>query len=595
MCGFTGSISLENINSSQIENENKYVECRGPDEKIIKYGNFSEYNKNLNFNYSFIFNRLSILELSELGSQPMYSKTHNSLIMFNGEIYNHQELRKYLSSKGASFISKNSDTETLLHGLSIYGLDFLKKINGQFSIFFIDFNKSKAYIIRDRLGQKPMYYFFKNNSLSFSSNLTTLKNIIKNVSISERNVKRYINYGVISSPHTIYKDLYKVEPGQILEFNFLNKNIDLKKSQYWEIGNYKFNEKFVYEDFISIFENSVNLRKEADVDISAFLSGGIDSTSIIKSLNNSSDSVNTYFVGNNDKKYDESQWAEVVVNKYKTNHSKSNLSFYDFENLINEAIAILDEPYADPSLVPTYLICKEISKNYKVALTGDGGDELLAGYARVQQLTKSKKSNNYYSKLFDFYPWFLGTGNRLKSNSSNYVEAYTSYFSDKKLLEGLNIEDDFEFENAYSKYIDGNIKGYLAADYRFYLGENMLLKIDKSSMANSLEARSPFVDHRLVEYIMSTNLDFLINNPKSILKKYLIEDFSTNFLNRKKMGFMFNIESWIFENYNHIIEQIKQTDATNYFDPNKLGNLNKNKSRVNGQRIYKLYVLSKFL
>ena len=594
MCGYIGQISQNEINHEKLLNQNKNIICRGPDEKQHIEGNLSEFSNRNNLYYSFIFNRLSIVDLTVNASQPMFSSQFNTSIMFNGEIYNHKSLRHNLEGENIKFKSKNSDTEVLLIGLSKYGLSFLENITGQFAITFIDFNKNKLFLIRDRLGQKPLFYSFKNNNLLFSSNLKSLANMHKDISIDESSVDEYISYGYITSPKTIFKDMYKVKPAEIIEFDLDHQMKIKSKKIYWEIKSFVNDSNFQKDIFYEKFNKAVSLRKEADVEVASLLSGGIDSTSVVKALFETSTSVNTFSIGYEDNKYDEKYWSQIVSNKYSTNHIEEIITNNEFEKYIDESIQFLDEPYADPSTVPSYVISKKISNHYKVALTGDGGDELLCGYNRIQQILSDKKFNaNTVESIYNLYPWHLGTGNNILKRSKNLNINYQSYFGDEKFLYKLNEKarpDNKFFENKFE-----NIKDFMLVDFNLYLSEMMMYKVDRMSMANSLEARSPFVDHNLIEYCLGTNLNFLINSPKSILKDYLRDDFEDNFLNRKKMGFVFNLEKWVFENLDTIKTYLIESNTLFNNYSKILADLSIRKSRINAQRIWKIYILEKYL
>ena len=268
----------------------------------------------------------------------------------------------------------------------------------------------------------------------------------------------------------------------------------------------------------------------------------------------------------------------------------------DIDKYVMESIYALDEPYSDPSTIPSYVVNNQISKYFKVAITGDGGDELLGGYKRLQQIMNQNKYNSYAINLiFKMYPWFLGSGNRILSKYKNLSENYISYFSDKKLLKNLDLQDHKTLEKKFMNDNPKSIKDFMIFDFKFYLSEMMMVKVDRTSMANSVEARSPFVDHRLIEYIMSSNVDSLIGNPKYILKNILINDFSGEFLNRSKMGFVFNLESWIYENLDEIEGYIYETDSFNIYKRNSIKKLSINKSRINAQRLWKMYLIQKLL
>ena len=592
MCGFTGSVSLENIDISLIEEANKFIECRGPDSKCFIEKKFNTYNLN------FWFNRLSILDLTEEANQPMYSKDFNTMVMFNGEIYNHVELRKDLENQGLKFHTSHSDTETILVGLSYYGKKFVSKLRGQFAIAFLDEKKSKLHLIRDRLGQKPLYYYLDNKHIHFGSSLLSLLKIIKEYKIDENQLNNYLNYGIVSSPFTLFKNVYKLMPSEILTVDLMKNKFAAKKTKYWNVENFVDNKPFDDEEFFSILTESINLRTAADVPVANFLSGGIDSTSIVKNLVDNQKEVNSFSIYIEDSKYDESKYIKEVVGKYNLDHKSSTISSNISFDEINQSLDSLDEPYSDPSVVPSYILSKQISQFYKVAISGDGGDELLGGYERtMRSLQKSSFISNLISKTYNIYPSILGTGNRLLSKSNNLETKYRSFLEDQKLIKLLNISSD---NNTYAdglNYKDAYYyKNLLIADYKLFLPEMMMFKIDRTSMANSLEVRSPFVDHKLIEFVMTHDTTYLNpNKPKEILKKYLSVDFSDNFIDRDKQGFVFDVENWVFNNLDYISEKISNGHIVSTLNDNIIKLLSINKSRINGQRIWKLFVLEHYL
>ena len=403
MCGFIGSISKNDFRLEKLIEVNKQIQCRGPDQtKLISEKSDDLFSTNISLNLKLAFNRLSIIDLSEQASQPMISKTTNTGILFNGEIFNHRELKKDLEHK-FDFKTSHSDTEVLLFGLTEYGTKFLERINGQFSIVFLDFNKEKIFLIRDRLGQKPLFYTQNSKELSFSSNLVSLAKLSDNLEIKERYLNQYLELGTIPSPNTLFKNIFKVKPAEIMEFS-INDNIHLtNKSSYWDIDEFIDNKKFIHEEFISIFDDAVKIREESDVPISYFLSGGLDSTSIIKSAtsNRSSENINTFSIVSDDNSYDESEYSNLVAEKYSSNHSKFSINSDIDIDLISSVIRAYDELYYDPSVVPSFILSKEMSKNFKVAISGDGGDELFGGYKRTLKiLNKPPQFKSILSNLY---------------------------------------------------------------------------------------------------------------------------------------------------------------------------------------------------
>ena len=591
MCGFLGKIAFTDFDSKELEKPNSQIICRGPD-NTKKFELLKE-----NLKASLIFNRLSILDLAENANQPMHSQNSKSILMFNGEIYNHKELRKYLSTKGCNFKTSHSDTEVVLNGLEIEGIEFINKLRGQFSIFYLNQAERKFYLIRDRLGQKPLYFYNNNDLFIFGSNLSAVKQLTNNASLAQDQINNYLKYGVVGGSKTIYENIYKVLPAEAIEINFSNDNFTMNNKKYWDINEKVNNLKFDKEEFFSILSESIEMRLIADVPVANFLSGGLDSSTIVKNMYENDNEINTFTVSNESKKYDESLWANKVSEKYNTNHKVSYVSSDLNIQLANEAIESLDEPYSDPSVIPSFLISNEISKHYKVAISGDGGDELLGGYERTEKSLKNINTfHNMFSKLYKIYPSFLGTGANFLSKSNELSIRYRSFLEDENLLKLLKINlDNTDDYISLNKNID-SYKSLLLADYNFFLPDMMLFKIDRTSMANSLEVRSPFVDHKLIEYILSRSTEYRNSNiKKSLLKNYLIEDFDSNFINRKKQGFVFDLESWIFNNFDYFYDYLVNSRVSRIVDLNSLKMLKLNKSRINSNRIWKLYVLNKFI
>lgn len=590
MCGFIGVISNKHINNSSIEKSDNFLNCRGPDDhKSIE-------SKLENKNIHFSFHRLSIVDLSENASQPMASKRYNSEIMFNGEIYNHVFLRNELESQGIKFNTSHSDTETLLAGLSVLGNKFLEKVEGQFSVAFLNKDDNTITLIRDRLGQKPLYYTLNKDELIFSSNFKSILSYKKNFTIDEKQISTFLELGCVPSPNTLDKEIFKLEPGELIEIS-LNDLVIINKIKYWDIKNFLKDNEFDKNVFFKLFHESVEKRLLSDVPIANLLSGGIDSTSIIKSLHEQGVSkINTYSINNKNKEFDESFWSNKVVDKYKTNHKFKEIDGKNLASSVDpiKVIESFDEPYSDPSIFPSFMIYDQISKDYKVAISGDGGDELLGGYEKI-----------HFSMKKGFFPLFImklikkvilpkyGTGGSLHSISSSPEFSFLSLTIDTKLINLLSLKSTSNFEERFMKKDIKGLKKLLICDYNFYFSELMLLKVDRMSMANSLEIRSPFLDHKLVEYIVSTNLSFFdVNNPKALLKDYLNTDFDSDFIDRKKMGFVFDLENWIYNNKDFLNQIILESKL---FKIKNVEKLFSKKTRINATRILKIVTISLFI
>ena len=589
MCGFLGVITNNNIQKSYIKSGNEFLSCRGPDDHKQIEGLLSE-----KFNYLFSFHRLSIIDLSENASQPMTTKNGNSIIMFNGEIYNFRELRKEMEEAGIRFSTSHSDTEVLLLGVENYGTKFIDKVEGQFSVAFLNEKEEKLTLIRDRLGQKPLYYSLNENELIFSSSFKSVLTYKNNFEINSDQISVFFELGIIPSPNTLDRNIFKLEPGEIIEFS-ITKLIIEKKYKYWKIEDYVSENPFDEKIFLELFNKAVQKRLVSDVPIATLLSGGIDSTSIVKSLYETSlNKVNTYSVSNKNPAYDESIWSKKVSEKYSTNHTVEEI---DGQNLLDdpiEVIRLFDEPYSDPSIFPSNLIYNRISQDYKVALSGDGGDELLGGYEKVSlSISKSYWPDFLLRFLVKIIPSELGTSGSILKKSSNHFDSFTALTTDKKLIRLLSLTSGINFRKKYLDSRLGVLKSLIIADYRLYLSEMMLHKVDRTSMANSLEVRSPFLDHKLIEYVLGSDMSFFnLEKSKLILKNYLHLDFSDDFILRKKMGFVFDLESWIYTNEDLILNIIK---SHNFLNTKRIKKLFKRKSRINAIRILKILTMCLFV
>ncbi len=590
MCGFTGTLSFNEIDEVQLEKSNQHSHCRGPD-------NISNIKGKKDIHYNLWFNRLAIVDLSTQANQPMVSQDSSSLIMFNGEIYNSNILREKISKHNYKFQTSHSDTETLFAGLNIYGINFINEISGQFSFVYIDKKMKKVYFARDRIGQKPLYINTTEEDILFASNLRSILDYKNKVEVDKESIDQYLAYGTNFAPRTLFKDIFKIPAAHYLEIDYEGGKFIKKSVEYWNPLSFLDNKEFIQAEFETLFEESVVKRMIADVEIANFLSGGIDSTSIVKNLTNLNYKVNTFSVLVGNEKYNEKKYIQQVVNKYKTNHEEIIVDEKISNKLIREAIQCLDEPYGDPSVVPSYYISKLISQKFKVAISGDGGDELLGGYYRLK--THLKKKNyiiKLISKLYSIYPAFLGTGSKFKSLNNNDFEAYISFLEDSKFIKLLGIS---QLPDSLRIKMNSKIplyKSLLAMEYKYYLSDQMMFKVDRTSMAHSVEVRSPLVDHKLVEYIFSHSFEYFgLKNQKLPLQNYLSNDFSHEFLNRSKQGFVFDYKKWVYKNFPLIKKEIEYSELNKFISSKSLYKLNFIKTRINALRVWKLFVLASYL
>ena len=606
MCGFIGEVNLETPQQSKVFDANLKLKNRGPDSQKIGYINKNlEFNISENFsvdsNINLGFSRLSILELSKLADQPFISKDKKFALLFNGEIYNFKEIQKDLKLKGVNFQSEKSDTEVVLNSLIMWGDDAIQKFKGQFSIVFIDLVKNEITLIRDRLGQKPLFFYTDEKKLFFGSTLSSVLSLLneEDIKLNNESVSEYFNLGVVTSPNTIIENIYKLEPGTLIKFSFKNIINICYKKRYWDPVSFVDRKKFDPNKFSSLLKKSVLRRTVSDVPFATLLSGGLDSTTIVQQLSENHKDLNTFSINVINSDLDESIWSNKVAKTFNTKHITESISsgndLLDIFNIINS----LDEPFADPSYIPSFIISQKISNNFKVALSGDGGDELLMGYTRHYNILKTSKKfkilRHYLSKLYYFYPNFFGTGKKIANIGGTHKDRLRNYFEDLNLLSLLGLKTNKSFLEKFSVETHSDIKNLQIMEYGFYLSEMMMYKVDRSSMANSLEIRTPFVDHEIVEYILSCdeNFYFDIFNQKDLFKEYLSKNFNYEFINRPKQGFSFPLFEFIYkENKNKIKEILLNSKLYNSIAVRILFLV---KKKANAKRIWKMLILVKWI
>ena len=629
MCGIVGFINRNNninIDSiSTINNLINHLTHRGPDYKDT----YIDKHNSIFFGHS----RLSILDLSANGNQPMKSNKGRYVILYNGEIYNHLELREELKSKNnVNYWKGSSDTETILSCIENWGIDkTIPKLNGMFSIALYDTQGETIYLIRDKFGEKPLYYGFVNDSFIFSSELKPIKSFpnFKN-QICLNSLSLYFQLNYIPSPNSIYKNIFKLEKGSILSINInkLKNNLDnknLKKNifdfyKWWDFNLNSFTDDESDVNYFDKLEKalhkSIKRQLISDVPIGSFLSGGIDSslvTSIMKEYSNAK--INTYTVGFEDKSYDESSYASKISNYLGTNHNEIILQKNQIINCFSKMSEVYDEPFSDSSQIPTYLVSNFASQYIKVALTGDGADELFGGYNRykwVQTFDKRKilfyifKNKNFFS-FTKFIPnsfWIL-IENIL---NLNFKDKGVSLLQDKifKLFNScINAKDSNDLylnllknwkdndsiiknhkldnSNFFNKYylIDNNktiVEKMMLFDINNYLTDDILCKVDRAAMSNSLETRAPMLDYDVVNIAskIPVNLKIYKNTNKYILKKILQKYIPEKYFVRSKMGFSIPIGKYLKNEIkdwaNELILETKFNPYLEFYNVNEIWN-----------------------
>jgi len=613
MCGITGIFNFNKdnkINSVLLQNMNDSLAHRGPDGE----GFFIDNNIGLGHR------RLEIIDL-KTGDQPMHSFDKNIVVVFNGEIYNYLELKKALVAKGHKFRT-NSDTEVIINSYLEWGVDCQNKFNGMWAFAIWDKRNQRLFLSRDRIGEKPLYYSMYNNSLYFGSEIKSLFSATIPKEINKELTEIYLSLSYIPGKDTFYKNIFKLMPGDFM----LVEQGGIKNHKYWDLpdideSNMNNNKKLIYEEFTYLLEDSVKIRMRSDVPFGAFLSGGLDSSSIVSLMSEqSAHPIETFTIGFKEKKYDESRLAKLVSDKFSTNH---NLGFVDSKSLdyfINKISSHFDEPFGDNSAIPTFQVSEYASKKVKMVLTGDGGDEVMSGYptylglkygqiySQLPQLIKSNISSvlkngsslfsNNINKTLSYLHHLSITSDMSFVESACFKKPVTQLSNIKEITKNINgiikIED---YMNDYGKNIPYKDDFYknMYFDLKTRLADGYLPKVDRMSMANSIETRAPFLDYRLIEFMTNIDKKIKVDNfqTKSILRKTVGKKLPTELMKSKKMGFVAPLNNWFKDDSSiKMLDDLKSFDwdlNNNFID--KMITDNRNNHADNGLFLWQLLVL----
>ena len=601
MCGIGGIVSINNsvIDQKISDDIKNSLNHRGPDHSLIK---------NINPNCTFVHSRLAIIDLNPRSNQPLSSDDDKYHIVFNGEIYNYKELRSELRSLGYEFKSEG-DTEVLLVGYQHFGKEILNKLIGQFAFVIADYNKNYYFMARDRIGLKPLYYSISNQYFAFSSEFNTL-NTSNLVSFSP-NREAYVSYLrhlAIPNGSTGNENIQKVQPGEFIVVDFEGK---IKKELYWDPFDFTTEQDITSSEAIDrldeLLKSSVEYRKISDVEVGLYLSGGLDSTLIgsllatdtkIKSFNVDYDEIFDGYKGEfKEAKYSADQINVELIHK--------SISFEEFRSIISDYSFLQDDLIGDEVGIPLYFLGKLAKTNgLKVVQVGEGADELFYGYEHWLRFAKLYKSipkfnsissqNNFKSHRANLLFNIIQNNNPFPGGAIGFNLAQI-----KKL-----VEFDFTDNSNLINYSDNLWQDYLSRedfsitkwmtliDLKIRLPELLLMRMDKLSMQSGVEARVPFLDHRIVEFVLSLpeNIIFDLNRTKPLLKDLSKRHIPEKVLSRRKQGFRAPISNWIQKDPDYFFDKIHEFNLNyNFFDPTALSRTLKGGDI---QKIWYIYNLS---
>ena len=583
MCGFVGIVSRKNnLTIEMITNMTRSLHHRGPDSN----GTWINSNDTVAMGHT----RLSILDLSDAGSQPMYSFSKRYVICFNGEIYNHHDIREELISRNRhmSFIG-NTDTETLLTGFEYWGVkETISKSVGMFGFSVYDFHTNTLTIGRDRFGEKPVYYGWQDDCFFFGSELKAIRacNLFR-PEVSKEALGLYMQFGYVPGPYAIYKNVFKLNPGTLLHI-YISDNCRENAEKYWSLSDdvhIGFNDPFSGSDAEAIdllgakLTAAIKGQQLSDVPVGAFLSGGIDSSLIVSIMQaQSSVPINTFTIGFKEKQYNEAGHAKKVAKYLHTNHTELYLGSSEVLTVIPQLPTLYDEPFADSSQLPTFLVSQLARQNVTVCLSGDAGDEIFGGYNRYNQAVKfvgkysvgrhllSKvllgitplQINSLYELVKVFLPKSLNSSNpgmhlhklagilELDNEWDIYHRLVSIIAKPSHIVKGYKqIEINHHFNDIPSRMSFAEKMMY--TDAITYLCDDILCKVDRAAMGVSLETRVPFLDHRVTSFAWSLPLKMKIRegNGKWILRQLLYRHVPKELVDRPKIGFGLPLDLWL--------------------------------------------------
>ena len=620
MCGFAGflrspTVPNRDAHREWLENMGQAIIHRGPDAGGVY----------LDDHIGLVHRRLSIIDLSDAGTQPMKSSSGRYIIAFNGEIYNFREIRKNLEVEGRTFTT-GTDTEVLVELFEQKGFRCLDDLNGMFALAIWDTRTKEVFLARDRLGKKPVYYYESGGDFAFASEIKALLKLpFFTRQVRPDAIKDFFAYQYIPDPKTIYSNVHKLPPGYWLKTDGQKTELH----QYWDVSfsapAYR-SIQDIEDGLYELIEDAVRLRMISDVPLGAFLSGGVDSSAIVGLMAGQSEHpVTTCSIGFDSERFDEVQYARQVASLFKTDHHEFTVRANVADNLVGIA-RYFDEPFADPSFVPTYFVSQLARQKVTVALAGDGGDENFAGYSKyrtdqIENRLRCLFPGPLRRSVFPSMAQMAGSMNNpiLRKAQSLLgtlaMEADQAFFTTNcffrqslwsELVRGDLKRDTKGYDPAditKGHYQNADAEGHLGkilyTDIKTYLPGDILVKVDRMSMANSLETRAPLLDYRVVEYAANIPSALKLNGreKKYILKHAFEKLLPKDVLYRKKMGFSVPLANWLRNELFELADDVfgkKESGLAQCFDMNKVRELWLNHQRGQDQHTQELWSMIAF-
>jgi len=582
MCGFGGFVSKglnEAIGQSCLKRMAVSLKHRGPDAE----GFWSDREMGVFLSHT----RLSILDLSALGSQPMESQSGRYVITFNGEIYNWRQLKNELSARGATFLG-HSDTEVMLAAFEAWGVEqALTRFAGMFAFALADRDKQRLYLARDRLGEKPLYYGWQDKSLLFGSELKALQEHPDwQGTINVDALPLLLRHNLIPAPHSIYRDIYKLPPASMVTFDLesIESGFNPEPTRYWRLEDQftttsQWTLETASQRLEEILTEVVGEQMISDVPLGSFLSGGVDSSAVVALMQKqAAKPVRTFSIGFREEGFNEAEHAAAVAKHLGTEHTEFYATEQDALDVIPRLAQIYDEPFADSSQIPTYLVSRIAREHVTVALSGDGGDELFCGYTRypstlsawqnrhalkarvkrslsrfpaepLSHVIRALSPNHRHRSVSSIRQRLDSLGAIAKADSlSEFYRQRVSLWSSPEVALIKGVEPPYALTQALRPEVpDESLKTLMWRDLNWYLPDDILVKVDRAAMACSLETRVPMLDHRVVEFALELPASLNVSGGvgKQVLRSMLYRHVPRELIDRPKQGFAVPIANWL--------------------------------------------------